>query len=628
MLSKTDLEVLESKMNECDYQKLIKVANPRVHRFIFDSCELCNPERIFICSDSREDITYVRQQAIANGEEKPLAISGHTYHFDGMEDQGRDREVTKYLVPKEDSLNKALKQIEREEGLGEVKGLLKGAMKGRTMIVRFLSLGPTNSAFSIPCVQCTDSWYVAHSEDLLYRPAYEMFTAKVAGQELFCILHSAGKMDKDMVSVEAEKKRIYIDYTKDTIYSVNTQYAGNTVGLKKLALRLTIRKADREGWLAEHMLVMGVHGPKGRKTYIAGAFPSACGKTSTAMLPGETILGDDIAYFRNIDGVAKAVNAEAGIFGIIQNVNSADDPSIYKVLTAPGEVIFSNILVAHGKPYWLGMECELPKEGINFSGPWHEGKKDSAGNKIPPAHKNARYAVALRVLENVDSELDNPGGVALGGIMYGGRDATSYVPVQQGFNWEHGMVAYGAALETETTFAIIGKEGIPEINLMSIQDFVSISLGKYIQNNLEFGKKLKKAPLIFGVNYFLRDKEGRFLNAVRDKHVWLKWMELRIHDDAGALKSPTGLLPLYEDLKELFTRVLNKQYSKEDYMRQFTIRIPENLAKLDRVERFHKENVPGTPDIVFKVFEEQRARLLDAQDRFGDYVSPEKLDVG
>ncbi len=637
-MSKMYLEVLESKLSERDYEKLNAIASPKVQQFIAESCELCNPERIFICSDSSEDIAYVRQQAVSGGEEKPLAISGHTYHFDGMQDQGRDREVTKYLVPKDDSLNKTLNQIEREEGLTEVKVLLKGAMQGRTMIVRFLSLGPANSIFSIPCVQCTDSWYVAHSEDLLYRSAYDMFTPldskhltgftqKTEQSELFCILHSAGKMNEDMVSVEADKKRIYIDYTKDTIYSVNTQYAGNTVGLKKLALRLTIRKADKEGWLAEHMLLMGVHGPNGRKTYLAGAFPSACGKTSTAMLPGETIVGDDIAYFRNIDGCAQAVNAEAGIFGIIQNVNPGDDPAIHKVLITPGEVIFSNILVKDGRPYWLGMDCELPKEGVNFSGSWYEGMLDSGGNKIPPAHKNARYAVVLKALENVDPELDNPQGVELAGIMYGGRDAKSYVPVQQSFNWEHGIIAYGAALETETTFATIGKEGVPEINLMSIQDFISIPLGKYIRNNLEFGKKLKKTPLVFGVNYFLRDKEGKFLNGVRDKHVWVKWMELRVHNEVDAIKGPTGWIPKYENLRILFKQVLDKDYAKEDYIKQFTIRVPENLAKLERVEKFHRENLADAPQALFEVLSQQRDRLLQAQKRLGDYISPESLEL-
>lgn len=624
-MPKMCLEALKSKMSERDCEKLNAIANPKVQKFITESCELCNPERIFICSDSPEDIVYVRQQAVSRGEEKPLAISGHTYHFDGIEDQGRDREVTKYLVPKDDLLSKTLKQIEREEGLTEVKGLLKGAMHGRTMIVRFLSLGPANSVFSIPCVQCTDSWYVAHSEDLLYRSAYDMFTQKTEQSELFCILHSAGKMNEAMVSVEAEKKCIYIDHTKDTIYSVNTQYAGNTVGLKKLALRLTIRKADREGWLAEHMFLMGVHGPNSRKTYFAGAFPSACGKTSTAMLSGEIILGDDIAYFRSIDGECRAVNAEAGIFGIIQNINPNDDPVIHKVLDTPGEVIFSNILVKDGKPYWLGMDEKVPKEGLNFSGEWHEGKTDKKGAKIPHAHKNARYAVALRALENVDPELDNPKGVKLSGIMYGGRDAKSYVPVQESFNWEHGIIAYGAALETETTFATIGKEGIAEINLMSIQDFVSISLGKYIQNNLEFGKKCKKSPIVFGVNYFLRDKEGKFLNGVKDKHVWVKWMELRVNKDVQAIEGPTGRIPEYEDLKILFKEVLGKDYKKQDYIDQFTIRVPENLAKLERVEKFHKENVAGAPEILFDILNQQRQRLLRAKKQFGDYISPDSL---
>ena len=620
------VDLFKKKCGDEDFKKLSDIINPEVQEFIFESAKLCDPDNIFICSDSGEDIAHVRQQAVLSGEEKPLKIEGHTYHFDGMTDQGRDRAATKYLVPKDDSLSKALNQIEREEGLSEVKGFLEGSMKDRTMIVRFLSLGPTDSLFSVPCVQCTDSWYVAHTEDLLYRPAYGMFVKENEEPEFFAILHSSGKVNEDMASVETDKRRIYIDHTKDTIYSVNTQYAGNTVGLKKLALRLTIRKADKEGWLAEHMLLMGVKGPNGRKTYLAGAFPSACGKTSTAMLPGETIMGDDIAYFRNIDGIAKAVNAEAGIFGIIQNVKSGDDPVIYKVLTKSGEVIFSNILVNSGRPYWLGMEHEIPKEGVNFSGKWNEGKTDQKNNEIPPAHKNARYAVTLKALENVDPELNNKQGVELSGIMYGGRDAKGYVPVQQSFDWDHGIIAYGASLETETTFATIGQEGLPEINLMSIQDFISIPFGKYVKNNLDFGKNLSKKPLVFGVNYFLRDQEGKFLNSVRDKHVWVKWMELRVHGDVDAIKTPTGFIPKYKDLRILFKQVLDKEYTEEDYVKQFTIRVPENLAKLDRVEKFDRENITEAPQVIFDVIEQQRERLLEAQKKHGDYISPLVLD--
>jgi len=626
--SLNDLQTtLRGRVKDGNYERLMVVANAELHRFIAEVIELCDPTSVFICTDSPEDIRYIRQQAIAQGEENPLAIDGHTIHFDGIEDQGRDREVTKYLVPRTDSLSKALNQIEREQGLAEIRGLLKGSMKGRTMTVRFLSLGPTNSIFSIPCVQCTDSFYVAHSEDLLYRPGYEQLRSLAEKADFFRIIHSAGKLDRSMVSAEPEKKRIYIDYVRDTIYSANTQYAGNTVGLKKLALRLTIRKADREGWLAEHMLLMGVNGPDGRKTYFAGAFPSACGKTSTAMLPGETILGDDIAYFRNIGGVARAVNAESGIFGIIQNVKAGTDPLIYEVLTKPGEVIFSNVLIKDGKPYWLGMGQELPKEGANFSGPWWQGKKDKEGNEIPPAHKNARYTVCLKALANVDPELENPLGIPIGGIMYGGRDSYGYPPVQQSFDWNHGIVAYGASLETETTFAILGQEGVPEINLMSIQDFVAIPLGKYIQNNLNFVKGLKKPPLIFGVNYFLRDKDGIFVEKVvmRDKAVSMKWMELRVHGDVGAIKSPTGWIPKYEDLVKLFKQVLRVDYTREDYVKQFTVRIRENLAKMDRVEKFHRTEVPDAPPVLFEVLAAQRRRLLEAKEKFGDYISPERL---
>ncbi len=623
------LEVLRPKLSQADYKKLDAIQNPNVHEFIAKGSDLCHPEKIFICSDSPEDIAHVRQQAVSTCEEQAiLTLQGHTVHFDGEYDQGRDRQATKYLVPRGIALSKALNQIDRQEGLAEVRGFLKDSMMGRTMIVRFVSLGPADSVFTILGLQCTDSWYVAHSENLLYRSGYEQFIKAGPKSDFLRVLHSAGKLDEDIVSVEHENKRIYIDNMDNTIYSVNTQYAGNSVGFKKLAFRLAIRKASYEGWLAEHMLLMGVHGPSGRKTYFAGAFPSACGKTSTAMLPGETILGDDIAYIRDIDSVARAVNVESGIFGIIQDVNPNDDPTIFKVLTNCGEIIFSNVLVKDGKPYWLGMGNQLPKEGTNFSGAWYEGKKDESGNEVPAAHKNARYAVALNALENCDSELDNPNGVELGGIMYGGRDAKAYVPVQQSFNWEHGIIAYGASLETETTFAIIGEEGVPEINMMSIQDFISIPLGQNIRNNLEFGRKLKKAPAIFGVNYFLRERgNGKFVNAIQDKHVWVKWMDLRVHGEAGAIESPTGYLPRYNDLKKLFRQVLNKDYSTESYAKQFSIRVPENLGKIERVQRFYQENVSDTPLEMFGILYLQRERLLKAREKFGDFIAPENFET-
>jgi len=622
------LEALQHKLSESDFKKLSAIDNPNVHEFIAKESDLCQPKDIFICSDSAEDVAHVRKMAIASGEEQAiLTMPGHTVHFDGEHDQGRDRQATKYLVPKGLLLSKALNQMDRQEGLSEVRGLLRDSMQGKTMIVRFVSLGPEDSIFTILGLQCTDSWYVAHSESLLYRSGYEQFSKAGPKTDFLRVVHSAGKLNGDMISVDHNKKCVYIDHMDQTIYSVNTQYAGNSVGFKKLAFRLAIRKASYEGWLAEHMLLMGVFGRGGRKTYFAGAFPSACGKTSTAMLPGETIMGDDIVYIRDIDSAAHAVNVESGIFGIIQDVNPKDDALIYKLLTTPGEIIFSNVLVKDGKPYWLGMGQDIPKDGCNYTGAWFEGKKDEDGNDVPPANKNARYTLALKALENCDTELHNPMGVEVGGIMYGGRDYKAYVPVQQSFSWEHGIIAYGASLETVTTFATVGKEGVPEINMMSIQDFISIPLGKNVHNNLDFGRKLEKRPLVFGVNYFLRELgNGKYVNGTQDKHVWIKWMELRVHKEVDAIETPTGYIPKYEDLQKLFKQVLNKNYPREDYAKQFTMRVPENLAKIERVSRFYQENVTDTPLELFGILYLQRQRLLAAKEKYGDYISPEKFE--
>ncbi len=620
-MDKKFADILKPRMDAESFAKLDALDNEKLHAFIADAVQLCLPATVKICDDSPEDIAYCRKLAITNSEETPLATEGHTVHFDGYFDQGRDKEVTRYLLPKGMDLGERLNSIDRQEGLDEVRSLLAGLMAGRQMLVRFYCLGPVKSPFSISCVQITDSAYVTHSEDMLYRPGYEQFKRLGTRGEFFRFLHSAGRMENN-VSADPDKKRIYIDITEEMVYSVNTQYAGNTVGLKKLSLRLAIRKADREDWLAEHMFVMGVHGPKGRVTYFTGAFPSACGKTSTAMLPGETIIGDDIAYFRSIDGEARAVNVEAGIFGIIENVNAKDDPVIYEVLTRPGEVIFGNVLIHNGKPYWPGMGENLPTEGVNFTGRWTEGKVGPDGNPVPPAHKNARYTVRLGALQNLDAEIDNPHGVPVGGVVYGGRDSDTSVPVQESFDWAHGILTMGASLESETTAATIGKAGVRTFNLMSNLDFLAIPLGKYIQNNLQFADKLSNKPKIFGTNYFLRGKDGKFLNGMRDKSVWIKWAELRVHGDVEAIEAPTGRLPRYEDLKRLFQEVLGKDYSEADYVEQFTLRVPENLSKLDRIERVYRSDVPDAPQVLFDAINAQRDRLTKLASAKGEYVSP------
>lgn len=619
------MDILKEKLNENNFEKLMKINNLRLHEFIAKYIELCNPREVFVCTDSEKDIQYIREEAIRSGEEKKLAIDGHTIHFDGYYDQARDKERTKFLVKKGVNLGENINAIDKEEGLEEIHNIMKNIMKDHTMYVRFLCLGPTNSEFSIPAVQLTDSSYVAHSESLLYRSGYEEL--KRLGQKgfFFKAVHSVGELDERLVSKNIDKRRVYIDNEEVIIYSMNTQYGGNTLGLKKLAMRLAIYRASQEGWLTEHMFVMGVHGPKGRATYFTGAFPSLCGKTSTAMIKGETIVGDDIAYLRKRDGKVWAVNVEKGIFGIIMGVNQKDDPMIWKALTNHGEVIFSNILLYdNGKVWWIGKDQNMPEEGMNHAGKWKKGMKDSKSNEIPPSHKNARFTDELKNLDNVDPKLDDPNGVPVSGIIYGGRDSDTLVPVEESFDWVSGIVTKAASLESETTAATLGKEGERKFNPMSNLDFLSIPIGRYIEDNINFGTNIPSPPRIFSVNYFLKDGKGNFLNEKDDKSVWLKWMELRTNDDVSAMKTPSGFIPKYEDLKRLFKEVLNKEYSKEAYIKQFTTRIPENLAKIERITKIYK-TIKEVPEVLFKILEEQKDRIAQAKDKHGDYISPDSL---
>jgi phosphoenolpyruvate carboxykinase (GTP) len=390
-------------------------------------------------------------------------------------------------------------------------------------------------------------------------------------------------------------------------------------------MRLAINRCAQEHWLVEHMLIMGVHGPHGRINYFTGAFPSMCGKTSTAMMNGETIVGDDIAYLRSINGKVRAVNVEAGMFGIIEGINDINDPLQWDALTHPAELIFSNVLVTEeNEVYWNGKPGILPKTGVNYSGKWYNGKIDANGKEIPASHKNARFTFRLDILPNVDASLHEPMGVEVHGILYGGRDSDTSVPVEESFNWTHGIITKGACLESETTAATLGKEGIRVFNPMSNIDFLSIPIGRYIQNNLDFGANLPHPPRIFSVNYFLKERDGAWLNEKNDKAIWLKWMELRVNNEADGLLTPTGYIPLYSDLKKLFTQVLRKQYLREDYTKQFTIRIKENLEKIKRLETLFHTRILDAPTIVFTVLKEQQKRLIDAQQTYGDYISPEQ----
>jgi len=613
-------------MDEKAKEKLASLKNPKVERIIAEFEKRCNPSKITLLTGTPSDAEYVRKRALENHEEKTLKMRGHTLHYDGPFDQGRDNEVTRYLVPKGKALGHRFNMIDRDEGLNEVLSLLEGSMEGREMFVNFCCLCPPGSRFALPALQITDSAYVAHSENILYFHGFEEFKKLSGSGDFFYFVHSAGKLEGN-VSADVKNKRIYIDLDENRVFSVNTQYAGNTVGLKKLSLRLAIKKAAQGGWLAEHMFLMGAKTIDGdAKFYIAGAFPSACGKTSTAMVPGQTILGDDIIYMKNVEGRAYAANVEAGIFGIIADVNPTDDPAIHKAITTPREIIFSNVLDADGVPWWPGCTPEMPESGMTYFGTWKKGQAGSDGRALLPAHKNARYTIRLSELEGLDEMALRPEGVEVRAIIYGGRDSHTSVPLCQSFSWEHGVLI-GAALESETTSATIGKEGQIKHDPMANFDFLTLPLPRYIGRHLEFGASLSKPPAVFAVNYFLkRGGSGEYLNRKIDKKVWIYWMAGRLAGKYSAIKTPVGFIPKYDDLKSLFKRALSFDYKKEAYEEQFSIRADFLLAKLERIEAAYKKE-EGTPQKLFDEIFAQRKRLLEAKEKHGSTIPPSAFEA-
>ncbi|MBN2735844.1 MAG: phosphoenolpyruvate carboxykinase (GTP) [Spirochaetales bacterium] len=606
-------------LSDDNLKKLKDLKNPKVLKVVEEFVGRMKPAKVSVITDSQEDIQYVRDLAIKNGEERKLAMEGHSIHYDGYNDQARDKANTKVLVSPGMKMSKRINTVPREEGLPEVFEIMENIMEGKEALIRFFCLGPVNSRFSICAMQITDSAYVAHSEDILYRTGYEQFKNLNGSEDFFYLVHSAGELEGRGTSKNIDKRRVYMDLAEGRVLTLNNQYAGNSLGLKKLALRLAIYKANNEDWLTEHMFIMGAKPEaKNRITYFAGAFPSACGKTSTAMIPGQSIIGDDIAYIRNKEGRAQAVNIEQGIFGIITDVNAEDDPFIWEVLNSPRELIFSNILINKGKPYWLNMGIDTPDNGWNhYSDDWKAGMKDEKGNEIALAHKNSRYTVRISELKNADPRLDDPEGVPLEGIIYGGRDSDTSVPVYQSLDWSHG-VFIGATIESETTAATLGKEGVRAFSPMANMDFLVVPLGKYFSNHIRFGKGLSHCPKVFATNYFIKE-DGKFLNSKVDKKVWLMWMEGRVHGEYEAIETPIGYIPKYKDIKDLFAQIFNKDFTEIDYEKQFSIRLTKWLEKMDRMEEIYRGE-DDIPDEFFTILDNQRARLKDAQLKFGKQV--------
>jgi len=346
-------------------------------------------------------------------------------------------------------------------------------------------------------------------------------------------------------------------------------------------------------------------------------------------LPGATIVGDDIAYIREgSNGEMMGVNIECGIFGIIRDVNMNDDPLIYEALTKPKELIFSNVLTTdNGSAFWTGMgnESQMPKSGYNHYGVWNQGVVDTNRKEVPISHPNARFTLRICDLENVDENLDNPNGVPISGILYGGRDSDTNVPVAESLDWNHG-VFMGATIESETTSATLGAVGERKSSPMANMDFIIVPLSKYIKNHIDFGNRLDLPPRIYATNYFLKGEDGKYLNGKLDKRVWILWAEGRVHNEYEAIKTPIGFLPIYDDLAALFSGVFpGRVYSKKEYEQQFSIRIQKYLEKYARMEEQYKIET-DMPEEFWECLDKRKSEIIKLKDLFGmDIVSPFEL---
>ncbi|HHD57213.1 MAG TPA: phosphoenolpyruvate carboxykinase (GTP) [Desulfobulbaceae bacterium] len=610
--------------------------SPEVIEPIYNGSTRMSPDSIFINTGSPEDMAYIRSKALETSEEFALIKKNHTCHFDGPGDQGRDTANTKYLAYTDTEISSLQKKEEHRAGVVEARNIITDIMQSKEMIISFISRGPIGSPVSDPTLQITDSYYVIHSEFILYRMMTpEAFSKDVADKGyMFINFHSAGKLDKTNVSANLAERRIYMDVERFRSYSSNNQYAGNSIAPKKINHRFANMNNIRNHFgerLDEHMFIAGFE-MEDEIVYFGGAYPSGCGKTGTAMT-GTHLVGDDLAkiFIDSKSGEVRAVNPERGMFGIIEGVNQEDDPETMAVLSGDGnEVIFSNLLVSDNKPYWSGMGETLPDKGRSFEGEW------SANSAKPPSHKNARFTISLDNLKNYDPATESPEGVKLSGLLFGGRDYTTMPTIVMAHDWMNSVV-HGAIIRSATTATEIGADGSEKRSPFANEAFFPGPLAQYINHYKAFGENLnikrENLPSGFQVNYWLH-KSGRgvlgpgepddLIGEKRDTKVWMRIMALMHQGKVETIWTPIGRIPKYQDLKKLFTEVIDKEYEKELYTKQFSLYLDNLIKRVDMsITEFAKEK--DMADEFFHVLDTWHRDLAALKATIGPIVTPDQM---
>ncbi len=524
--------------------------NKHIINWVNEMAQLCCPDNIVWIDGSKSQLQSLRDEAFATGELIKLndeLLPGCVYHRSAVNDVARVEGRTYICCEKEEDAGPTNNWMAPDEMYAKLKEIYKGSMAGRSMYVIPYSMGVVGSPFAKYGIELTDSIYVVVSMAIMTRVGTDVYDALGDSADFIKGLHSKAELDAE--------KRYIVHFPQDnTIMSVNSGYGGNVLlGKKCFALRIASCLGRDEGWLAEHMLILGVENPKGEVRYVCGAFPSACGKTNLAMLiPPEGYrkngwkcwcVGDDIAWLRpGPDGRLWAVNPENGFFGVAPGTSNKTNPNA--LASAMKNSIFTNVVLKEdGGVWWEGMDKNPPQNALDWKGnPWDP----SSG--VPGAHPNSRFTAPAKNCPCISPEFENPAGVPISAIVFGGRRAKTAPLVYQSRDWDHGVFV-GSIMASEKTAAAEGKVGETRRDPMAMLPFCGYHMADYWQHWLDMGKKLEHPPVIANVNWFRTDDEGHFLwPGFGDNLRVIRWVLERAFGEMEARESEIGFLPNVEDI--------------------------------------------------------------------------------